>query len=212
MVGRVPREWSSVCHGEVVACAVTRGVRGRPGGRVVQTSHHSHRGWGYDDGADSHGLGTARTADSVLSENPPEQCSPSQPGGIAAKGRLACEPGAEMGRGAVHGLLGDDLASPGVIGSEDAMIDSIVLVGWRNQSQDALEELAAREVDGCCTVRPGRLQAEEDRTVGLLFEAFPAKGRAYDIATEALESLTVQWSHADACMQIVPITDSTTRR
>ena len=87
------------------------------------------------------------------------------------------EPDAQVLWGLVDRRRGDDFAAPGSPWSEDAMEKDVVLPGGRDDGEEALEQLAAGEEDRGGTVRPGRLQAKENRSVGLLLEPFSTDRR-----------------------------------
>ena len=92
------------------------------------------------DGAEAHGSPTARTRNLVLLENPPHQRCPGQPRWLWPQRGLLGEPYAEVSRRGVHWRHGYDLATPGVVGCEDAVVEALVLSRGRDESDDALQQ------------------------------------------------------------------------
>ena len=114
--------FSSGTHSEWIARALGLFTRRRAGGSLLEPLDHAHRRRWHDDGAESHGSPTVRTRNSILLENPPHQRGPGQPRWLGPQRWLIGEPDAEVLRRSVHWLRGYDLAAPGVVGCEDAVL------------------------------------------------------------------------------------------
>ena len=89
-----------------------------------------------------------------------------------------------------------------MVGCEDAMKEALVLPRGRNEGQNALQQLAAREPERGGTVGPGCLQPQEDGAIRLVLETLPAQRGARDVPGEPLQSDPISWSHVHPSMEV----------
>jgi hypothetical protein len=129
---------------------------------------------------------------------------------VTANSLVPSESDAQMLGHGVRGRIGDDLAAPGVAGGEDAMKENLMFPWRRRDREQALEQLAAGQVNGAGTVGPRGLEAQQDAAVRLFLESFPADRRPGEVATEALQAFLVPSRNAHTSVEVVAITDSAT--
>ena len=96
--------------------------------------------------------------------------------------------------------------------SQRPRIERLIHSRWRDQSRSLLHQLQRREHQLAASVRPDPLELEPHRPVRRGLQSGGGEGRAGDVPTEALESLSVPFTDAHVRVQVESTHLSTVRR